>query len=354
LIARYWRFAKTYYVKGGKPTSETHAIKLAVSFLRRAYGTTAACEFSPKRLKAVREAMIAHEITRKVKVTDEETGTVTVTRKVVRKGMARRCINKLIGRLKRLFAWGVEEELVPVAVHAGLARVKGLRKGKSAARETARVRPVLDEHVQKVLAVVPPAVRVMIEVQRLSGCRPQDVVQMRPCEIDRAAGPVWEYRPRRHKTEHHNDGGDPDLDRVVYLGPLCQDLLKPLLPDDPEEYVFSPRRSEARRNTARRDDRESPMTPSQAARTPTGRAKAPLRDHYPVASYRQAIRRGCKRAGVPTWVPNQLRHARLTEIRARFGLEAARTCAGHRELGVTQIYAQQDRELAKRVMLDMG
>ena len=62
---------------------------------------------------------------------------------------------------------------------------------------------------------------------------------------------MWEYRPRRHKTEHHNDGGDPDLDRVVYLGPRCQAILKPLLPDDPEEYVFSPAAVGGRSGTRR-------------------------------------------------------------------------------------------------------
>ena len=73
-----------------------------------------------------------------------------------------------------------------------------------------------------------------------------------------------------------------------------------------------------------------------------------------MASYRQAIRRACQRAGVPVWLPNQLRHSRLTEIRARYGLEASRVCGGHREVGTTAIYAQEDRELAKQVMLDMG
>lgn len=165
---------------------------------------------------------------------------------------------------------------------------------------------------------------------------------------------MWEYRPPRFKTEHHNDDGAPELDRVVYIGPKAQAILEPLLPTDPQAYVFSPRRSEALRSALRREARATPITPSQAARKPTGRAKAPLRPHYPVGSYRQAIRRGCKRAGVPVWVPNQLRHSRLTEIRSRFGLEASRVVGGHREVGVTQIYAEQDQTLARQVMAEMG
>jgi len=353
LIARYWRFAKTYYVKGDKPTSEVHALKLALGFVRRLYGPAPACEFSPKRLKAVREAMVTHEIARQVKVVDEATGTATWERRVVRKGLARKCINKLVGRVKRVFAWAVEEELLPVAVHAALMRVKGLKKGKSAARETPRVRPVSEEHIAAVLPLVPAMVRAMIEVQRLCGCRPQDVVQMRPADIDTTEA-VWIYRPRRHKTEHHNDDGNPDLDRVIYLGPKGQEALKSWLPADAEAYVFAPRRSEELRNAERKRNRTSMVAPSQAARKPKGRAKAPLRSHYPVGSYRQAIRRACKRAGIPIWLPNQLRHSRLTEIRAKYGLEAARVVGGHREVGVTQIYAEQDRGLAQQVMAEVG
>lgn len=353
LIARYWRYCKSYYVKNGQPTSETHAVRLALRFVRRLYATTPAREFSPSKLKAVREAMVRHDVTRKVKGTDEATGGITWVSKVVRRGMARKCVNKLVGRVKRMYAWAVEEELVPVDVHAALLRVKGLKRGKTGARETPRVQPVEDDHVRKVLPVLPAAVRAMVEVQRLCGCRPQDVVQMRAGDIDRSGG-VWEYRPARYKTEHHNQDDAPARERVVYLGPRAQDVLRPLLPADPTAFIFSPKTSEAARNASRREQRQSPMTPSQAVRRPKGRAKAPLRPHYPVASYRQAIRRGCRRAGVPVWVPNQLRHSRLTEIRKLFGLEASRVCGGHREVGVTEIYAEQDQTLARQVMGEVG
>lgn len=267
--------------------------------------------------------------------------------------MARKCINKMIGRVRRMYAWAVEEELLPVEIHAALLRVKGLKRGKSAARETPRVRPVPEEHITAVLPLVPEMIRAMIQFQLLSGCRPQEVVQLRLADID-TANPVWEYRPRRHKTEHHNDAGNPDCDRVVYLGPKCQEVLRPWLPTDAETHVFSPRRSEALRSAALKANRKSKMTPSQAGKKPKGRPKAPLHKHYPVGSYRQAIRRACKRVGIAVWLPNQLRHSRLTEIRSRYGLEASRVVGGHREVGVTQIYAEQDRELARQVMAEVG
>ena len=141
---------------------------------------------------------------------------------------------------------------------------------------------------------------------------------------------------------------------MVYIGPKCQEILRPWLPEDAEAYAFSPRRSEALRNAALKANRQSKMTPSQAAKKPKGRAKAPLHKHYPVGSYRQAIRRACKRASIAVWLPNQLRHSRLTDIRSQYGLEASRVVGGHREVSTTQIYAETNRDLARQVMAEVG
>lgn len=264
LCVRYWRFARSYYVKDGKPTSEVDTIKQALRFLRRLYGSTPAREFTPKKLKAVREAMVSHVVTRRQMardaggaiVRDPATQEPVWQEKVLRRGLARRYVNKQVGRIKRLFGWAVEEELVTVDVHAALLRVKGLKRGKSAAREKPRVRPVPDAAVDAVLPLLPEAVRVMAEVQRLCGCRPQDVVGMRTDGIDRS-GPVWEYRPSRYKTQHLNDES-ADLERVVYLGPRAQALLKPLLDQAGDCFLFSPRRSEEVRNARKKEERKTP------------------------------------------------------------------------------------------------
>jgi len=58
LIARYWRHCQSYYVKEGRPTSEVSCIKESVKQLRELYGRMPAREFSPLKLKAVREEMI--------------------------------------------------------------------------------------------------------------------------------------------------------------------------------------------------------------------------------------------------------------------------------------------------------
>lgn len=66
------------------------------------------------------------------------------------------------------------------------------------------------------------------------------------------------------------------------------------------------------------------------------------------------IHRACKAAKVPQWSPNQLRHSRATEVRKVYGLEAAQVTLGHATADVTQVYAERDRELARRVALESG
>ena len=254
LILRYWQYVESYYVKDGRPTAEPDNVRQAMRFVRRLYGSTPAEDFGPLAIKAVRQAMIEHPITRTIKVrnpitgkvvTDPTTGQAKTEVRVLRHGLTRKFINKQVGRIKRMFAWAVEEELLPASVHQTLLRVKPLKKGKTAAREKPRVKPVSLDHVEAVLPLVPPAIRAMIEVQRLTGCRPQDVVQLRGADIERC-GPVWEYRPGRYKTEHHDADGS-DAERVIFLGPKAQALITPFLASNPSDFLFSPRRSEEQR-----------------------------------------------------------------------------------------------------------
>ncbi len=350
LVEKYWEFAKGYYVKNGKPTGEIHPLKEVLRFLRRLYGPTAATEFSPTKFKAVREAMIIHPITRTVKVVNAGDGSVNFAKKVLRIGLTRRVVNKQMGRVKRVFAWAVQEELIPPDVHSALLRVAGLKKGRTEAREKARVQAVDPTIVEKTLPKLPPPVRAMVQIQRLTGGRPQEVVCMRGDEVD-TSGPVWEYRPGGYKTEHHNVHEEPDRARVIFIGPRAQEILRPYLIAAAAGFVFVPGGLDRKPGDVVRQT--SSLRTDSGERQPHKQSRRP-RDRYGVDTYRKAVVRACARAGVPSWSPNQLRHLRLTELRRDFGLEASRVCGGHREIGVTQVYAERDLGLAKRVMGEVG
>jgi integrase len=103
-----------------------------------------------------------------------------------------------------------------------------------------------------------------------------------------------------------------------------------------------------------RQNRKTPLTPSQRVR---GRRRKPRKepgDHYTTESYRRAIAYGCKWAGVPKWHPNQLRHNAATRLRKEFGLDVARAVLGHSSPAVTEVYAELDGAKAAEAMEQVG
>jgi integrase len=190
------------------------------------------------------------------------------------------------------------------------------------------------------------SVAAMVRLQLLTGCRAGEIVVMRGCDLT-PGEPVWEYRPSGHKTAWRGK------DRLIPLGPRAQAIVREFLKPDLAEYLFSPRDSVAERHARRRASRRSKPTPSELVK----RVESPGRDHarrYSVNDYGQAIRRACRKAGVPVWSPLRLRHTAATLIRARFGLEAAQAVLGHAKADVTQLYAERDQEKARRAAAEIG
>lgn len=322
LILGYMRHADSYYLKNGEPTSMIHCIRSALKPLTRLYGTTHAADFGPLSLKAVREEMI------KLK-------------------WSRRTVNTQVGVIKAMFKWAVENELVPLSTFHGLQAVAGLRRGRSAARETRPVKPVSLQDVEAIRAHVSEQVWAMIQLQLLTGMRPGEVVTMRPMDIEQGEK-GWEYRPAIHKTEHH------DFDRIIYLGEKCRELLKPYVNRDPSLPLFSAAEAEEQRSRERRRDRRSPMTPSQARRKPKAKPRRTAGNCYDVDSYRRAVHRACTQAGIAKWTVHQLRHTAATRLRKEYGIEIARVVLGHRSAEVTEIYAELDRTKAAEIMRQVG
>jgi integrase len=247
-----------------------------------------------------------------------------------------------------LFRWAVEHELLPVTTYQALLAVAGLRKGRSEAREAEPIGPVPEEHVRATLPFLSPQVAAMVELQVLTGARPGEVAALRPRDIAFGTDGIWVYRPGSHKTEHF------DRRRIIMIGPLAQDVLRPWLDRDADAFCFAPSEVVAARNARQRACRRSPMTASQPAyrRKPAPR-RAPGAS-YTCNAYRTAVQRACVKAGLPLWTPSRLRHSAATAIRARFGLEAAQVILGHAQADVTEVYAEKDLALARRVAAEVG
>ncbi len=357
IINAYRKFAEKYYRKNGEVTREYGCIKEALKIVRELYGRTPANEFGPLALKAVRQRMIDN-------------------------GWSRGYINKSIGRIRRCFKWAVENELVRRDMYHGLMAVSGLRKGRSDAHEPDPVLPVEDAVVQATLPHLTNVVADMVRFQRITGCRPQDVCNLRPCDVD-MSGEVWLYRPATHKTEHHG------RERIIPIGPKGQEILRVYLSREKDANCFSPVDSERKRREELHANRSTPL--SYGNRPGTNCKRKPKRsagEHYTAGSYRRAIHRACdfafpapeplgrrdeenlsqwlerltvkqrtvlqKWQSEHRWSPNQLRHSAGTEIRKRFGLEAAQVILGHASADVTQVYAERDLQKAVQIMREVG
>lgn len=256
--------------------------------------------------------------------------------------------NKRIGRIKRMFRWGVENEMVQAGVTQALSAVAGLAAGRSDARESLPVKPVPEAFVDAIKSKVSPQVWAMIELQRYTGMRPGEVTTMRGCDID-TSGKVWVYTPPQHKTSWRGH------ERKIYLGPRAQAVLRLWLRTDTHTFLFQPREAVAARRDALRKTRKTPLSCGNRAGTncKSKPKKAPGLLYTP-RSYYQAIRTACINAQVPHWHPHQLRHNAATFLRREFGLDASRVVLGHRSPKITEQYAELDWTKAADVMAKVG
>jgi integrase len=339
IVARYWRFAQGYYVRGdGSPGYEVNNIRQALRPLKELYGHSKAADFGPLALRAVRQRMI--DI-----------------------GWCRKNINRMIDRLKRTFRWATENELLPGSVYQTLRTVAGLKYGRSDAGESKPVKPVPPEHIDAIEPYVSQQVWAMIQLQLFTAARSGEIVIMRPCDVD-TSGKIWFYRPSEHKTAHHGH------ERRIYIGPRGQKVLAPFLLRDPQAFCFSPAEARAEYLMKICNARKTP--PQRGNGVGTNRKTDPKKqpgERYATTSYGYAIRKAIKKAFRPEgmseeefktwkapqhWHPHQLRHNAATELRKEFGLEAARIILGHRSAAITEVYAELDQRKAVEAMLEIG
>ena len=317
LCAGYWRHAQEYYPPDpeGKLASELVDFKYAIREFRGHAGDSLAREFGPLAFKALRDRM-------------------------VKKGWARSTVNRQCGRVKRIVRWGVENELLPADRWEALRSVPGLSAGRTSAPEPEPIGPVDESHYRAVLPFVTAQVRGLLTLLELTGMRPGEACRIRPADIDTTAD-VWVYRPVRHKTKYRGKA------RAVPLGARARAVLASFTPANPEEHHFSPARDATRwtPNPARQrvDADGAPVVPKRRP----GKA-------YNPHALEMAVGRGCQRAGVPHWHPNQLRHLFATTVRRLHGLEAAQVLLGHAKADVTQIYAEKNLALAAKVAAEIG
>lgn len=314
LVLAYLKHCRTYYLKDGRLTDEFACIKSAVRDLVELYGNTLVNPvlgpngqvvkgkegFGPVALKAVRQRMI-----------EPREKKIGRTGKTMQIQWARRFINMSIGRIRRMFKWGVENELVSPEVLMKLQAVAPLMESRSEAREHSPRHPVSEESIERVKKLVPERTRDLIDLWLLTGARPGELVKLTGEMIDREtykADGVWTAEISDHKMAYKKTR------RILVFGPKAQLILTRYLNADPSKRLF------------------------------------PINRATPSAS----IKAACRKLGIPVWTPHWLRHTAGTRIRHEFDLDATQATLGHAHANTTEIYSGVQLRKAIEVARDAG
>jgi integrase len=289
---------KDYAASDEIPVKSMRQYLRAAEILCESHPATPAAEFGPLALGAWQKSLCDKS---------DATG---------RKLYSRKYVVMLVSIIRTIFRWGVKTERIPAEVYHGLLTVSRPKFGQ--ARPGKVVRPVSDEDVVRTLPKLPRSVAGLVRLQRATGARPSEIRGLRPCDVDRSDD-VWTFTPTEHKTAATGHV------RVIYFGPIAKSILAEFDPGLPELYYFPVRRKWKTEGKPYRKD-----------------------------SYRRAVVRACKAAGVPPWNPYQLRHARITEVRKAAGIEAAQAIGGHSNLSTTEIYAKRVEEFARKAAGESG
>lgn len=278
----FLRHAKKHYTKNGKPTAELACFKSAIKILVELYGSISIDELGPLKLKAVRQGMIDKEWTRPF-------------------------INKSISRIRHVFRYGVESELVEPAILQRLEAVSPLLAGRTEAVDNAPRRPVPQVTIDKVRAIVPERTRDLIDLQLLTGARPGELLGLTGGMIDRT-NEIWIAKLDDHKMAHKGK------ERILVFGPKAQLILRKYVALDGSRRLF----------TVRRD------------------------------TYGKAIAAACEKLKLPHWTPHWLRHNAASRLREEYGLDVAQVMLGHSTADMTELYAHLNLKKAVKAAKEAG
>ncbi len=282
LVLAFKLYAEKHYTKDGKPTSEMSVLSLAWNPLIDLYGFTPVDSFGPLMLKSVRQ-------------------------KFVESGWVRNSCNSGVNRIRRIFRWGVENEMIAPGTLQKLEAVAPLLAGRTEAHDNAPRTAVDASRIEAVQALVRPLVRDLIELQRLTGSRSGELLKLTTGMIDQASG-VWVAVIAGHKSVHRGKS------RTLFFGKRAQAILQNYLQEDPEARLFKMTR----------------------------------------LGYSRAVLRACDKAKIERWCPHQMRNTNSEIVRQEFDLEHVGATLGHAQLDMSAHYAGIARSKAIAVAERIG
>ena len=169
LCQRFLDHAKVYNRKNGRTTGTPDKYAYSVEPLIELFGNDPISKFGPLALQKVRDEMIDS-------------------------GLARVTVNNRIDCIRNVFRWAASNELCEESVHSALMKVKRLEKGRCKAPDHPPITAVPDEHIEKILPLLPPIVSDMVQVQRL----PHDALHQ-----STSLGTAFAFYPPQSRMNHN-------------------------------------------------------------------------------------------------------------------------------------------------------
>jgi integrase len=296
-------------------------------------------DFGPEELIAVQQSLVEHRYFR------GKRGDKPLP-------YTRSAINQLINIIHKIWRWGVGREVTTEAQVRRLSEVRPLRVGKTLAPDRLKRAMVTEEEFEKVVAKINPVVADMLRIMWHTAMRPNEVCRMRPLDILRDDANCWLYVPGRdvslvgdHKTAHHQRV------RAIPLTSQCQTILKRWIESfDSDKRIFQPA-------AAVRAICKEKYVGRNAHLARGHQAGANLENHpmikpgemYTIDSFRTAVTRACKRAGVERFTLYDIRRSAATRVRSELGKEAAKLLLGHVSTDTTDIYLLDEVKEAMKV-----
>ena len=290
-----------------------HAARYVVRALIADHASMPLARFGPRALKAIQRRLVATpcKVSAGRHAGDAEPPT-----------LSRAEVNRRVNGIRRLFRWGVSEELVPEPVLASLEAVSGLRVGE--ARDNPLRRAADPEHVRATIAQLRadghrgPAGA--LELIRWTGCRPDEICGVTAGDVVETRDGL-ELRIRNHKTRKKTEA-----DRVVPLNARATEIVM-----------------EAR-------DGELSLDPARPLFLGSNGRRISSNGLF------QAVRRASETAGVPHWTAYQLRHLAATEMLDAGCTEVeAAAMLGHTPSStVVRRYSRDRTRLARRAAAGIG
>ncbi len=225
----------------------------------------------------------------------------------ISKGWSRGYCNRSMNRIRAVFKWGVSNGLVPVAIWQALTAVEPLKAGRCEAHDNKRREAVPDEDIQAVRKALRQKNRDIVDLLLLTAARVGELLSVSWSMIDRS-NDVWVVELKEHKNAYRGKT------RKLFFGKRAQEILARYEHVHAGERIFKTRRD----------------------------------------TFSQVLSAACLRAGVPKFVPHQLRHTAGTRIRDTFGVESAQASLGHAAADMTAHYTRNTDKLARDTAAAVG